>query len=267
MNETTMTSDLDRAVRSVSTETLDAIAADIASAKVIASFAGGREGLVMKGLTMRLFHAGLDAHSAGEMTCPAVGEGDLLILSSGPGNISMVEALAGVATEAGARLIYFTAEPNQPAAHLADRVVVLKYSAWARRVLAIGGNEESAQLLGVQTTGTKVSVYVLSGLAAGLAGIVLASQTGSVSTDTGKGWELIAIAAVVVGGTLLTGGIGSVLGTLVGLLLMQLIFNVIVFENGRGTISISSYWESVIRGAFLLIVVLVQARVVKRRRR
>lgn len=143
----------------------------------------------------------------------------------------------------------------------------LKYSAWARRVLAIGGNEESAQLLGVQTTGTKVSVYVLSGLAAGLAGIVLASQTGSVSTDTGKGRELIAIAAVVIGGTLLSGGIGSVLGTFVGLLLMQLIFNVIVFENGRGTISISSYWESVIRGAFLLIVVLVQARVAKRRRR
>ena len=54
----------------------------------------------------------------------------------------------------------------------------LKYSAWARRVLAIGGNEESAQLIGVQTTGTKVSVYVLSGLAAGLAGIGLASQTG-----------------------------------------------------------------------------------------
>ena len=103
-----------------------------------------------------------------------------------------------------------------------------------------GGNEESAQLLGVQTTGTKVSVYVLSGLAAGLAGIVLASQTGSVSTDTGKGRELIAIAAVVIGGTLLSGGIGSVLGTFVGLLLMQLIFNVIVFENGRGTISISS---------------------------
>ena len=136
-----------------------------------------------------------------------------------------------------------------------------------RRVLAIGGNAESAQLLGVQTTGTKVSVYVLSGLAAGLAGIVLASQTGSVSTDTGKGRELIAIAAVVIGGTLLSGGIGSVLGTFVGLLLMQLIFNVIVFENGRGTISISSYWESVIRGAFLLIVVLVQARVAKRRRR
>jgi galactofuranose transport system permease protein len=66
---------------------------------------------------------------------------------------------------------------------------------------------------------------------------------------------------------LLSGGIGSVLGTIVGLLLMQLIFNVIVFENGRGTMSINSYWESVIRGAFLLIVVLVQARVAKRRRR
>lgn len=142
----------------------------------------------------------------------------------------------------------------------------LKYSAWARRLLAIGGNEESAELLGVPTTGTKLSVYVLSGTLAGLAGIVLAAQTGSVSTDTGTGWELIAIAAVVVGGTLLSGGIGSVVGTLVGLILMQLIFTVIVFENGLGTVQISSYWQSVIRGAFLLIVVLVQARVGKKKR-
>lgn len=79
----------------------------------------------MKGLTMRLFHAGLDAHSVGEMTCPAVSEGDLLILSCGPGNISMVEALAGVATKAGARVLLFTAEPGQPPAPLADRVVVI----------------------------------------------------------------------------------------------------------------------------------------------
>lgn len=142
---------------------------------------------------------------------------------------------------------------------------VLKYFAWARRILAIGGSEESAELLGVRTTNTKFSVYVLSGALAGLAGIVLAAQTGSVSTDTGNGWELIAIAAVVVGGTLLTGGIGSVIGTLIGLLLLQLIFNVIVFENGLGTVQISSYWQSIIRGAFLLIVVLVQARVGKKR--
>lgn len=113
------------AVRSVPAATLNEVAAEIAAAGVIATYAGGREGLVMKGLTMRLFHAGLDAHSVGEMTCPAVGPGDLLILSSGPGNISMVEALAGVAKKAGARILYFTAEPEESPADLADKVVVI----------------------------------------------------------------------------------------------------------------------------------------------
>lgn len=113
------------AVGSVSPETLDAVAADVAAASTVASYAGGREGLVMKGLTMRLFHAGVDAHSIGEMTCPAVGSGDLVILSCGPGNISTVEALAGRAKDAGARLMYFTAAPDQPPANLADRVVVI----------------------------------------------------------------------------------------------------------------------------------------------
>ena len=81
------------------------------------------------------------------------------------------------------------------------------------------------------------SVYVLSGALAGCAGVFLASQDGSVDTAAGQGWELSAIAAVVVGGTLLTGGVGSVLSTLVGVLLLQLIFNLIVFENGKHVIN------------------------------
>ena len=99
----------------------------------------------------------------------------------------------------------------------------------------------------------------------GAKGVFLGSQNGSVDTAAGQGWELTAIAAVVVGGTLLTGGVGSVLSTLVGVLLLQLIFNLIVFENGRGVINIRSFWESVIRGAFLLVVVLLQVRLVRRR--
>ncbi len=74
------------------------------------------------------------------------------------------------------------------------------------------------------------------------------------------GWELFAIAAVVVGGTLLTGGVGSVGSTLAGVLLLGLIFNILNFENGLGWISLSAYWQSVIRGAFLLLVVAIQAR-------
>jgi ribose/xylose/arabinose/galactoside ABC-type transport system permease subunit len=119
--------------------------------------------------------------------------------------------------------------------------------------------------MGLPVGRTMFSVYVLSGALAGCSGVFLGSQNGSVDTAAGQGWELSAIAAVVVGGTLLTGGVGSVLSTLVGVVLLQLIFNLIVFENGRDVVTISSYWESVIRGAFLLVVVLLQVRLVRRR--
>jgi galactofuranose transport system permease protein len=142
---------------------------------------------------------------------------------------------------------------------------LLRYTGWGRQVLAIGGNVDAARLMGLQVTRTTFSVYVISGALAGCAGVFLGSQNGSVDTAAGQGWELSAIAAVVVGGTLLTGGVGSVMSTLVGVLLLQLIFNLIVFENGKNVINISSYWESVIRGAFLLVVVLLQARLVRRR--
>jgi ribose transport system permease protein len=141
--------------------------------------------------------------------------------------------------------------------------LALRYTAWGRQVLAIGGNPDAAQLMGLHVARVRASVYVLSGALAGLAGVVLGSREGSVDTQAGSGWELTAIAAVVVGGTLLTGGVGSVLSTLVGVFLLQLIFNLINFENGKHVISISSYWESVIRGGFLLVVVLLQVRLVR----
>ncbi|WP_219415587.1 ABC transporter permease [Pseudonocardia nigra] len=144
--------------------------------------------------------------------------------------------------------------------------LALHRTGFGRNVLAVGGNEDAARLMGLPVDRTKVAVYVLSGALAGTAGAFLGAQTGSVDAAAGQGWELTAIAAVVVGGTLLTGGVGSVLGTLVGVLLLQLIFNLIVFENSRGGVQISSYWESVIRGAFLLAVVLLQVRLTRRNR-
>lgn len=115
--------EISEAVRSVSEADLDAIVQELLTARRIACFAGGREGLVMRGLVMRLFHAGLDVHYVGEMTCPAVGDGDLLVLSCGPGEISMVEALAKVAKRDGARVLYLTAQPQNSPAQQADRVV------------------------------------------------------------------------------------------------------------------------------------------------
>jgi 6-phospho-3-hexuloisomerase len=95
---------------------------EILAAKSIAFYAGGREGLMMRALAMRLFHAGLDVHVVGDMTVPHLGSGDLFILTCGPGNISTAEALAGVASRDGARILYFTAQPTNKPAQLADLV-------------------------------------------------------------------------------------------------------------------------------------------------
>ena len=143
--------------------------------------------------------------------------------------------------------------------------LVLNYTRFGRHVLAIGGNEEASRLMGLPVGRITLLVYVISGVMAGLAGLLLAAQTYAGNPNEAVGWELSAIAAVVVGGTLLTGGKGTVFGSLIGALLLGLIFNVLNFENGYGLISLSSYWETVLRGAFLLIVVLLQSRLAARK--
>jgi ribose transport system permease protein len=143
--------------------------------------------------------------------------------------------------------------------------VVQNYTRFGRHVLAVGGNEEAARLMGLPVDRIKISVYAVNGALAALAGVILAALTFTGLPTEGLGWELSAIAAVVVGGTILTGGMGSIGGTLVGVLLLGLIFNILNFENGRGSISLSAYWQSVIRGAFLLVVVILQSRLSRRR--
>jgi ribose/xylose/arabinose/galactoside ABC-type transport system permease subunit len=142
--------------------------------------------------------------------------------------------------------------------------IVLNLTSTGRTVLAIGGNEDASRLMGLPVNRIKFLVYVASGALSGLAGVILASQFGAGQPIEGVGWELFAIASVVVGGTLLTGGLGSVGATLAGVMLLGLIFNVLNFENGKGFISLSAYWQSVVRGVFLLIVVILQSRLTSR---
>ena len=144
--------------------------------------------------------------------------------------------------------------------------LVLYMTRFGRHVLAVGGNEEAARLMGLPVARIKFLVYVISGVLASLAGMLLAAQVYAGNPNEGVGWELSAIAAVVVGGTLLTGGKGTIFGSVVGALLLGLIFNVLNFENGYGLISLSSYWETVIRGAFLFVVVILQNRLAARKR-
>ena len=138
--------------------------------------------------------------------------------------------------------------------------LVMNHTAFGRHVLAVGGGEDASRLMGLPVTRTIFSVYLISGACAGMAGVILAAQFGAGQPIEGVGWELFAIASVVVGGTLLTGGKGSIGGTLAGAMLLGLIFTILNFENGMGWISLSAYWQSVVRGGFLFVVVVLQSR-------
>jgi galactofuranose transport system permease protein len=138
--------------------------------------------------------------------------------------------------------------------------VLLNFTRFGRHVLAIGGNDEASRLAGLPVFRTTVAVYALSGALAGLAGAILAALSYTGSPNFAVGWELSAIAAVVLGGTLLTGGKGSVGSTLAGVLFLGFVFNELNFERSKGTFQLTQYWEQVIRGGLLLIVVLFQAR-------
>ncbi|MFB7235467.1 MULTISPECIES: ABC transporter permease [unclassified Streptomyces] len=131
--------------------------------------------------------------------------------------------------------------------------LVLQRTSFGQTLFAVGGSSDAATLMGLPVARAKVTVYLLSGLLAGLAGAVNAARLSSGVTIIGAGMELDAIAAVVIGGTLLVGGAGSVSGTLWGVLLLAVIQNLI---NQIGTLN-SSY-QSVVSGGFLILVVVAQ---------
>ncbi len=133
--------------------------------------------------------------------------------------------------------------------------LMLRYTRFGRSVYAIGDREDAARLMGLRVDRVVIGTYALSGLLAGLAGVVLAGRLGAGQPVAGIGWELDAIAAVVVGGTLLTGGQGGAGATLIGVLLLGVIFNLFNLEG-----TISPWWQWVLRGGFLLGVVIVQSR-------
>ena len=147
------------------------------------------------------------------------------------------------------------------AAVFAVGMVLLSRTRFGHAVYAVGGSEDAAALMGIAVRRTKLCVYVLSGLLAGLAGAINAAKLGSGVTVLGTGMELDAIAAVVIGGTLLTGGAGSIGGTIAGVLLLGVIQNMI---NQVG--NVPSSYQQVISGAFLAVVVVAQTYLAKLRR-
>ena len=190
-------------------------------------------GLVTKG------HVAPFIVTLGMMT---VARGLALIVSGGRPVADMSERLTALAGDVGGvpiPLLFF---------------VAVALAAWAflrrfrlgRHVYAVGGNEQAARAAGISVGRVKIFVYVLCGLMAGLAGVVLAARITTGQPNAGVAYELDAIAAVVIGGTSLSGGIGSVAGTVLGVILIG------VINNGLDLMSVSSYYQQVVKGVIIV---------------
>lgn len=131
---------------------------------------------------------------------------------------------------------------------------ILTQTTFGRYVYALGGNEDATKLSGVNTDRVKILVYTLSGLLAAVAGIIITARLSSAQPTAGSGYELDAIAAVVLGGTSLAGGVGSILGTVTGALIIG------VLNNALNLMNVSSYYQLLAKGVVILIAVLIDRK-------
>ena len=129
------------------------------------------------------------------------------------------------------------------ASYILGRTVLGRYT------FALGSNEESVRLSGVNTDAWKMGIYALAGGICGIAGILIASRLNSAQPALGLGYELEAIAAVVIGGTSLAGGRGTIMGTLIGALIMA------VLTNGLRVLSVAQEWQTVVTGGIIILAV------------
>ncbi|GAC90578.1 ribose ABC transporter permease [Anoxybacillus flavithermus NBRC 109594] len=132
--------------------------------------------------------------------------------------------------------------------------VVLKKTTFGRHTYAIGGNEEATRLSGIRVDRLKIWIYSLTGGLAALAGLILTSRLNSAQPTAGTAYELDAIAAVVLGGTSLSGGRGWIFGTLIGALIIG------VLNNGLNLLNVSSFYQQVIKGVVILLAVILDRR-------
>jgi ribose transport system permease protein len=131
---------------------------------------------------------------------------------------------------------------------------ILTQMRYGRYVYALGGNEDSARLSGINTQRIKTMVYVISGVMAALSGIIVTSRIGSASPNAGSGFELDAIAAVVLGGTSLSGGEGSIIGTIIGAVIIG------VLNNGLNLMNVSPFYQLIVKGLVILLAVMIDKK-------
>jgi ribose transport system permease protein len=129
--------------------------------------------------------------------------------------------------------------------------ILLTKSIFGRFTTSIGSNEEATRLSGINTDKWKIIIYTVAGVFTGIAGVLMASRLNSAQPALGAGYELEAIAAVVIGGTSLSGGKGTILGTVIGALIMS------VLTNGLRIMSIPQEWQTVVVGFVILVAVYI----------
>ncbi len=134
-------------------------------------------------------------------------------------------------------------------------MIVLKYTRFGRSIYAVGGNIEAAKMMGINTGRVIRFAYTISGVLSAIAGMVLCSRLRMGQHVAGEGWEMSAIASTVIGGTLLTGGKGTIGGTFFGVLIIELIKQIFIMQG-----NINVWWQNIATGVILLIVVMIQAR-------
>jgi ribose/xylose/arabinose/galactoside ABC-type transport system permease subunit len=132
-------------------------------------------------------------------------------------------------------------------------IILLKYVPLGRYIYAIGGNERAARSSGINVKLVKLAVYVIAGFYTGIASVVLTSRLSAGLPQVGEGYEMDAIAAVVIGGTSLMGGNGSMIGTVTGVLIIGFI------NNGMDLLNVASYPQQIIKGVIIILAVLIDS--------
>ncbi len=139
---------------------------------------------------------------------------------------------------------------------------MLKWTRFGRNLYAVGGNSESALMLGINVQKTQFFAYVLCGVLAGIAGFIYLLHTGAGNASNATGAEMQAIASSIIGGTLLSGGVGSVVGTLFGVMSLKTINNIVVASGLR-----EPYWQSITTGLMLCFFILLQSVILSQRKK
>lgn len=220
----------------------------ILAAVLVGLAAGSINGILVSRLNVPPFIATLGMLTAGSGVAYVIGGG--APINGLPANFGQI---------ANAKFLGLTVPVIVMIVGIAVLAVVMRRTAYGMRVYAVGGNRTASEIAGINARNVLFSVYALSGLLAGLSGVMLASRVISGSPNLGQGYELDAIAAVVIGGASLMGGRGTVLGTVLGLLLIQ------TLNNGLDILTVPAYWQDVIKGVLIVAAVAVDTWSTRRR--